>query len=155
MQPYERFRAWHACDALVVAVYRATERFPRTELYGLTSQARRAAFSAAANIAEGSAKHGRREFRRYLDIAIGSLSELSYTLQLCRKLELLSEEQWVELNPLRIHASRLTWRLYDADARPLTIRSHDRRRFRPPSPPSAALPDRLIAPKPLRLRDPL
>ena len=114
MQPYERFRAWHACDALVVAVYRATERFPRTELYGLTSQARRAAFSAAANIAKGSAKHGRREFRRYLDIAIGSLSELSYTLQLCRKLELLSEEQWVELNPLRIHASRLTWRLYDA-----------------------------------------
>ena len=114
VQPYERFRAWHACDALVVAVYRATERFPRTELYGLTSQARRAAFSAAANIAEGSAKHGRREFRRYLDIAIGSLSELAYTLQLCRKLQLLSEEQWAELNPLRIHASRLTWRLYDA-----------------------------------------
>src|SRR6266576_666660 len=73
VQPYERFRAWHACDALVIAVYRATERFPRSELYGLTSQARRAAFSAAANIAEGSAKSGRREFRRYLDIAIGTV----------------------------------------------------------------------------------
>jgi four helix bundle protein len=112
--PYERFRAWHACDALVVAVYRASERFPRSELYGLTSQARRAAFSAAANIAEGSAKSGRREFRRYLDIAIGSLSELSYTLQLCRKLEYLSDEQWAELDRLRAHASRLTWRLYAA-----------------------------------------
>jgi four helix bundle protein len=114
MQPYERFRAWQACDALVVAVYRASERFPRSELYGLTSQARRAAFSAGANIAEGSAKSGGREFRRYLDIAIGSLSELSYTLQLCRKLDLLSEEQWVELDGLRTHASRLTWRLYAA-----------------------------------------
>jgi four helix bundle protein len=114
VQPYERFRAWHACDALVVAVYRASERFPRSELYGLTSQARRAAFSAAVNIAEGSAKHGRREFRRYLDISIGSLSELSYTLQLCRKLEFLSEEQWVELDRLRDQASRLTWSLYKA-----------------------------------------
>ena len=62
----------------------------------------------------GSAKSGRREFRRYLDISIGSLSELSYTLQLCRKLEFLSEEQWAELDRLRSHASRLTWRLYTA-----------------------------------------
>jgi hypothetical protein len=55
VMPYERFRAWQACDQLVLAVYRATSGFPRHELYGLTSQARRAAFSAAANIAEGSA----------------------------------------------------------------------------------------------------
>src|SRR5438132_4512507 len=113
VQPYERFRAWHACDALVVAVYRATERFPRTELYGLTSQARRAAFSAAANIAEGSAKHGRREFRRYLDLAIRSLAELSYTLQLSRTLGLLSDTQWRELDRLRVDASRLTCALYE------------------------------------------
>src|SRR6266704_2236432 len=78
MMPYERFHAWRACDELVLAVYRITCACPRAELYGLTSQARRAAFSAAANIAEGSAKRGRAEFCRYLDIAIGSLSELSY-----------------------------------------------------------------------------
>ena len=114
MMPYERFRAWQACDQLVLAVYRATNRFPRHELYGLTSQARRAAFSAAANIAEGSAKQGRREFRRYLDIAMGSLSELSYTLQLSRKLGFLPDEQWRDLDRLRAHASRLTWALYEA-----------------------------------------
>ena len=113
MMPYERFRAWQACDQLVVAVYRATMVFPRHELYGLTSQARRAAFSAAANIAEGSAKQGRREFRRYLDIALGSLSELSYTLQLSQKLGFLSDERWRELDPLRANASRLTWALYE------------------------------------------
>jgi four helix bundle protein len=112
--PYERFRAWQACDHLVLEVYRATEGFPRHELYGLTSQARRAAFSAAANIAEGSAKRGRREFRRYLDIALGSLAELSYTLRLSRKLGLLSDEQARELDQLRVNASRLTWALYEA-----------------------------------------
>ncbi len=114
MMPYERFRAWQACDELVLAVYRLTRSFPRSELYALTSQARRAAFSAAANIAEGSAKRGRAEFGRYLDIAIGSLSELSYAMRLAWKLEYLSEEQWREVDELRGKASRLTWRLYEA-----------------------------------------
>jgi len=112
MMPYERFHAWKACDELTVAVYRVTASFPRHELYGLTSQARRAAFSAAANIAEGSAKRGAREFRRYLDIAIGSLSELAYALRLSSRLEYLSGEQWHELDELRASASRLTWLLY-------------------------------------------
>jgi four helix bundle protein len=114
MMPYERFRAWQACDQLVVAVYRDTAAFPRHELYGLTSQARRAAFSAAANIVEGSAKRGPREFRRYLDIALGSLSELAYTLRLCQKLGFLRDDQWCELDRLRTNASRLTWALYEA-----------------------------------------
>ena len=115
--PYERFRAWQACDLLVVAVYRATgvfRVFPRYELYGLTSQARRAAFSAAVNIVEGSAKRGHREFRRYLDISLGSLAELSYTLQLSRKLGYLPDDVWRELDQLRVNASRLTWALYEA-----------------------------------------
>ena len=112
MMPYERFHAWRACDDLAVAVYRVTTSFPKHELYGLTSQARRAAFSAAANIAEGSAKNGPREFRRYLDISIGSLSELSYTLRIAWKLRLLSDEQWKELDTVRTNASRMTWLLY-------------------------------------------
>src|SRR5437588_12737270 len=114
MKRYERLEAWQVAHQLVLLTYRVTKSFPREELYGLTSQARRAAFSAAANIAEGSAKRGRREFRRYLDIALGSLAELSYTLLLSRKLGLLSDDPWRELDRLRIHASRLTWALYDA-----------------------------------------
>src|SRR5207248_7049905 len=65
MAAYERFAAWRECHALALEVYRATRAFPREELYGLTSQTRRAAFSAAANIVEGSAKHGAREYRRF------------------------------------------------------------------------------------------
>ena len=111
MMPYERLHAWKACDDLTVAVYKTTEGFPRHELYGLTSQARRAAFSSAANIAEGSAKRGPREFRRYLDISIGSLSEVAYVLHVAKRLEYLSVEEWQKLDRLRADASKLTWHL--------------------------------------------
>ena len=110
--PYERFEAWQLCHQLVLAVYRATARFPATERYGLTSQARRSAFPAAANITEGSAKRGVREFRRYLDISLGSLSELAYTLILVRDLEYLSTAQFEMINDLRDQAGKATWGLY-------------------------------------------
>ncbi len=114
MLPYERFAAWKLCYKLTLDVYRATARFPKNELYGLTSQARRAAFSAVANIAEGSAKRGAAEFRRFLDMSLGSLSELSVVLRLARDLEYVPEDVWNELERLRNHAGVLTWRLYDA-----------------------------------------
>ncbi len=113
-KPYERFKAWGACHQLVLAVYRLTRSWPKDELYGLTSQARRAAFSAAANIAEGSAKRGSKELRCYLDISLGSLSELHYILLLSKDLGVSSPEGWGEVEALRDHASRLTWGLYRA-----------------------------------------
>ena len=112
MVPYERFEAWQVCHKLVLAIYRETADFPTAERYGLTSQARRSAFSAAANIAEGSAKRGVREFRRYLDISLGSLSELSYIIRLAKDLKLLQDKQFEELDALRNRAGQLTWRLY-------------------------------------------
>jgi len=114
MMPYERFEAWKVCDELAVEVYRVTRSFPKYELYGLTSQARRAAFSAPVNIAEGSAKPGAAKFCRFLNISIGSLSELSYTLQFCKKLELLDNADYGRLETLRRRAGFLTWRLYEA-----------------------------------------
>ncbi len=112
MAPYERFAAWRECHALALEVYRATRAFPKDELYGLTSQARRAAFSAAANIVEGSAKRGSAEFRRFLDISLGSLTELGYTLRISRELGILAEESWGKLNDLQSRARFLTWKLY-------------------------------------------
>ena len=114
--PYQRFEAWKLCHALAVATYRVTQSFPKSELYGMTSQMRRAAFSAAANIAEGVAKRGRLELRRYLDIALGSLSELSYAILLARELGLLTLEGWQELDNLRARAGKVTWGLYRAVA---------------------------------------
>ncbi len=117
MLPYERLTAWKLCYDLVLEVYRSTANFPKHELYGVTSQARRAAFSAAANIAEGSAKRGAREFRRFLDIAIGSLVELAFILRLSRDLEYLSNDSWSRLDELRRRAGFLTWRLYRSIAK--------------------------------------
>ena len=109
---YERLKSWLACHDLVLAVYRHTSEWPSKEQYGLTSQARRAAYSAAANIAEGSAKQGRREFCRFLNIALGSISELTYILLLARDLGYVKPEVWGEIEALRDHAGRLTWGLY-------------------------------------------
>ena len=99
---------------LTIAVYRVTAAFPKHELYGLTSQTRRAAFSVASNIAEGAAKRGSRELRRYLDIALGSLSELCCGLRLARDLGILSPEEWTATEKLRNHAGVLIWKLYNA-----------------------------------------
>jgi four helix bundle protein len=84
---------------------------PSEERYGLAAQARRAAFSSAANIAEGSARRGRREFRRFLDIAYASLTELAYITRLVSDLEMLPQDETSEIERLREKASRLTWKL--------------------------------------------
>jgi len=112
-----KLQASVACHQVALAVYRHTRDWPVAERYGLTSPVRRAAYSAAANIAEGAAKRGPREFRRHLDVAFGSLAEMAYALQLARELEYLRPEPWGEVEALRDHAGRLTWGLYRAIGR--------------------------------------
>jgi four helix bundle protein len=111
MLPHERFQAWKLCHELVLAVYRHTQGWPSQERYGLTAQIRRAAASAAANFSEGSAKRGSKEFRRYIDISLGSLAETSYFLLLARDLGLSTPDEWQVLEELRRRAGGLTWRL--------------------------------------------
>jgi len=82
MANYERWAAWQLAYNLTLDVYRVTTNFPVSERYGLTSQMRRASFSIIANIAEGSARRGSRELRRFLDVALGSLAELDCGLRL-------------------------------------------------------------------------
>jgi four helix bundle protein len=118
-------KAWVACHELALAIYRITADWPAREQYGLTSQARRAAYSGAANIAEGSAKRGNREFRRYLNIALGSIAELSYVLLLAKDLRYVSPEAWGEVEALRDHAGRLTWGLYRSlESKSASISAH-------------------------------
>ena len=114
MAPYERWEAWQLAYSFALEVYRVTSSFPKPELYGLTSQIRRAAFSVVLNISEGSAKRGPRELRRFLDIALGSLSELTCALRLARDLGFLTAESWKVLEEQRNHAGALTWKLYQA-----------------------------------------
>jgi len=118
VMPYEKFDAWRAAHELALAIYGITEKWPKHELFGLTSQTRRAALSVPANIAEGAGKRGRVEFGRYLDIALGSSSELSYLLRFSKDRGLLSDSDWGSLEARRQRTSILLWRLYRSVRRP-------------------------------------
>ena len=83
--------AWQRAMALAVGVYEVTKTWPREELYGLTGQARRAAVSVMANIAEGKGRSGSGEFRHHLSIADGSLSEVESHLLLAYEIKFLDE----------------------------------------------------------------
>jgi four helix bundle protein len=111
---YEKLIAWRESHNLALAVYRATQQFPADERYGLTSQMRRAAFSAAANIVEGCSRRGKREFRRFVDIALSSLTEVGYGLQFARDVGIMAEGDWTSLHDQQSRARFLTWRLYNS-----------------------------------------
>ena len=93
MQDYRKLKVWKKAHELALVVYEDTRGFPREELYGLTSQMRRAAVSISANIAEGAGRSGNGEFGRFLYIAMGSAAELECELALARDLRLLAPER--------------------------------------------------------------
>ncbi len=90
VKDFRSLHVWERSHLLTLQIYAATLKFPREELYGLTSQIRRCAVSVGANIAEGCGKTGNNEFQRFLQIASGSASELDYELLLAKDLGYLS-----------------------------------------------------------------
>lgn len=92
MRDYTKISAWKLADDLTVAIYEKTRSFPREELYGLTSQLRRAVSSVPANIVEGSARETQKDYLHFLHIARASLSETQYFVHLARRLGYLAEE---------------------------------------------------------------
>lgn len=81
-QGFRGLRVWHDGMAFAADIYRFTEAFPKHELYGLTSQIRRAAVSIPANLAEGNARRGAAEYLHFVSIARGSLAEVETYLEL-------------------------------------------------------------------------
>jgi len=90
MRNFRELKVWQKSHELVLAVYKATAKFPKEELYGLTNQIRRSSTSIPANIAEGCGRAGEAELARFLQIAMGSASELEYHLLLARDLNFLT-----------------------------------------------------------------
>ena len=90
MKDFKELEVWVKAHQLTLAVYEATQTFPRDELYGLTRQIRRSCASIPANIAEGCGRSGDAELARFLQIAMGSASELEYHILLARDLSLLN-----------------------------------------------------------------
>jgi four helix bundle protein len=93
MRDYTKIEAWKLADDLTVAVYERTRSFPRDEIYGLTSQLRRASYSVPANIVEGASRESKRDYLHFLYIARGSLSETQYFIHLAARLAYLSPEE--------------------------------------------------------------
>jgi four helix bundle protein len=85
---------WKKSHDLALAIYQVTRGFPNDELYGLTSQTRRACVSIPSNIAEGCGRNGDVEFGRFLQIALGSSVELEYHLLLAHELEYLNSKDY-------------------------------------------------------------
>lgn len=97
MKDFRSLRVWEKAHELALRVYPDTTGFPREETYGLMSQIRRAAASVPANIAEGCGRGGDGEFSRFVQIAMGSASELEYHLLLAKDLRFLDEPHFRSL----------------------------------------------------------
>jgi four helix bundle protein len=108
---YRRLVVWQKANELALQVYAATRSFPADELYGMTSQLRRAALSVSLNIAEGYGRQTRKELGQFLRIASGSLAEVECLLDFSHQLGYLSEASFHRLSVLRSDTGRLLWGL--------------------------------------------
>lgn len=97
MRDHRKLRAFELADQLALSVYRVTKSFPKDELFGLTSQLRRAAVSIASNIVEGCARQSHADYLRFLDMAFASAHEVEYQISLASRLEYMSPEVANEL----------------------------------------------------------
>jgi len=107
MRDYKKISAWQKADDLTVEIYEVTRSFPKEELYSLTSQMRRAAYSAPSNIAEGASRSSQKDYLHFLYIARGSISEVSYFIHLSQRLKYLNAENHVRLEKQADEASRV------------------------------------------------
>jgi four helix bundle protein len=107
MKAFKQLTVWQKSHELVLEIYRVTTKFPKEELYGLTSQIRRCSSSIPANIAEGCGRAGDAELARFLQIAMGSASELEYHLLLAYDLQILSEADHKRLTRQVIEVKRM------------------------------------------------
>ncbi|MFD2531908.1 four helix bundle protein [Gracilimonas halophila] len=98
MNKYKNLEIWQRSVALATEVYSATKSFPKEEKYGITSQIRRCSVSVPSNIAEGAGRGSKKEFKRFLNIAYGSIYELETQLLISRNLDYLNEQTHKKLS---------------------------------------------------------
>src|SRR5687767_7906170 len=98
MRPHQKLDLWRRAIEFVLAIYKLTERFPKEEKFGLTSQMRRASVSIAANISEGAARTSVKEFMQFLSHSQGSASEVDTELIIATRLGYVLDEEYQKLS---------------------------------------------------------
>lgn len=94
MRDFRNILAWGKAHKFVLAIYSLTKEFPKSEIYGITNQLRRATVSIPNNISEGCGRKSKKELFNFLNISMGSATEVEYLLILCRDLEFISDEDY-------------------------------------------------------------
>jgi four helix bundle protein len=111
---YKKLIVWQKADELAREVYMKTKSFPKEEMYGITSQLRRAALSIPINIVEGYARQSKKEFKNFLSIALGSLAETEYIIEFSKQLGYLTDCDYSKLADTRQEVGNLLWRFYQS-----------------------------------------
>jgi len=104
---YTKLKVWELADKLAIMVYQLTKSFPKSEIFGLTSQMRRSAISVPANIAEGSGRKYQKELLQFLYISSSSLKELSYYIHISKNLSYFNKEDYEKVYSLSEETSRV------------------------------------------------
>ncbi len=107
MKDFRNLEVWSKAHQTVLAVYKDSHAFPRDEIFGLTSQMRRAAISVPSNLAEGCGRGSDTELSRFSQIAMGSSSELEYQALLAKDLKYLSDEKYEDLSNRIIEVKKM------------------------------------------------
>ena len=105
---FKDLRIWQKSIEIVSDIYLLTKKFPKEELYGLTSQIRRSAISIPSNIAEGFRRYHNKEYRQFLYISLGSCAELETQIAIAKNLKYITEEKEIELTEKLDHICRMT-----------------------------------------------
>lgn len=111
---WQKLEVWKHADELAFQVYNATRHFPKEEIYGITSQIRRASLSIPTNIVEGYSRKGDRELARFINISLGSLAETKYLLYFSNRLGHINGQNYKELKAGYDVLGKLLWRFYEA-----------------------------------------
>ncbi len=123
MRDHTKLRAFELADEVAILTYRETKKFPKDEIYGLTSQLRRAAVSVPSNIVEGCARESQVEFLRFLEIAFSSLRELHYQFGLSKRLEYLHENSYTGCEVKLVESEKVLGALIRSLRNPNRLRS--------------------------------
>ena len=107
MRNHHKLRAFALADQLAILVYRHSTTFPKEEMFGLTSQMRRAAVSVASNIVEGCARSTTSEYLRFLEIAYGAAQELKYQVSLAHRLSYLREQDYNDVDCVAVETCKV------------------------------------------------